>query len=305
MPNFAARFSFSAVVLLGLSIGVASQTPPRPLRASEVLALEAGGVLPANVAHEIDVRGLNFHPDEDYRALLKTSGADVTVLAALNGAKVTAPASDGKPDKELLKQLSGAVVLIRDKRYDEAGAELSHALESSLAGPETGFVMGEVLRRKEEFRQAAEVYAEVLRQDPDFPDVHTKVSCVLYRLGASEDALHEAKTALAQNPDDAEAHKNAGLALGDQQKFDAAASEYRGRCELSLTTQACTTISASSLTTCTTTTTRLWSTRKRSDLIPMTRTLTPIWGTRTLQSGRWRRRSLSSARPRGLTLTIR
>jgi len=74
MPNFAARFSFSAVVLLGLSIGVASQTPPRPLRASEVLALEAGGVLPANVAHEIDVRGLNFHPDEDYRALLNTSG---------------------------------------------------------------------------------------------------------------------------------------------------------------------------------------------------------------------------------------
>src|ERR1700704_5922767 len=55
----AARFSFSAVVLLGLSIGVASQTPPRPLRASEALALEAGGVLPANVAHEIDVRGLN------------------------------------------------------------------------------------------------------------------------------------------------------------------------------------------------------------------------------------------------------
>jgi Flp pilus assembly protein TadD len=35
------------------------------------------------------------------------------------------------------------------------------------------------------------------------------------------------RPALAQNPDDAEAHKNAGLALGDQQKFDAAASEYR------------------------------------------------------------------------------
>src|ERR1700720_3448500 len=183
-------------------------------RASEVLALEAGGVLPANVAHEIGVRGLNFDPDEDYRALLKTAGGGATVMAGLNKAKVTAPASDGKPNRELLKQLSSAVVLIRDKRYDEAGAELSRALESSFAGPETGFVMGEVLRRKEEFRQAAEVYAEVLRQDPDFPEVHTKVSYVLYRLGASEDALHEAKTALAQNPDDAEAHKNAGLALG-------------------------------------------------------------------------------------------
>ncbi len=87
--------------------------------------------------------------------------------------------------------------------------------------------MGEVLRRKEEFQRAAQVYAEVLRQDPDFPQVHTKVSYVLYRLGDPEDALHEAKTALSQNPDDAEAHKNAGLALGDEQKFDAAASEYK------------------------------------------------------------------------------
>ena len=297
MPNFAARFSFSAVVFLGLSIGVVSQTPPRPLRASEVLALEAGGVLPANVAHEIGVRGLNFDPDEDYRALLKTAGADATVMAALNKAKVTAPASDGKPDRELLKQLSSAVVLIRDKRYDEAGAELSRALESSFAGPETGFVMGEVLRRKEEFRQAAEVYAEVLRQDPDFPEVHTKVSYVLYRLGASEDALHEAKTALAQNPDDAEAHKNAGLALGDEQKFDAAAPEYREALRINPDYASVHYNLGLFFTTCTTMTTQSRSTRSRSLSIPTTRTLTPIWGIPTLPSGTWLRRSLNSARP--------
>ncbi len=77
-----------------------SQTFPKPLRASEVLALEAGGVLPSNVAHEIGVRGLNFHPDEEFRAQLKTSGADAAVMTALHSAKVTAPASDGKPDKD-------------------------------------------------------------------------------------------------------------------------------------------------------------------------------------------------------------
>jgi hypothetical protein len=122
MLNSTVRFSFSALVLLGLSIGVVSQTSPKPLRASEVLALEAGAVLPANVAHEIGVRGLNFHPDEDLRALLKTSGADAAVMTALHSAKITAPASDGKPDKELLKQLSSALVLMRDKRYDEGRA---------------------------------------------------------------------------------------------------------------------------------------------------------------------------------------
>jgi tetratricopeptide (TPR) repeat protein len=226
MPNSIMRFSFPALVLLGLSIAVVSQTSPTSLRASEVLALQAGGVLPANVAHEIGVRGLNFQPDEEFRARLTASGADAAVMTALHSAKVAAPISDAKPDKELLKQLSSVLVLMRDKRYDEAGAELSRALESSFAGPETGFVMGEVLRRKEEFQRAAQVYAEVLHQAPDFPQVHTKVSYVLYRLADPEDALHEAKLALAQNPDDAEAHKNAGLALGDEQKFDAAATEY-------------------------------------------------------------------------------
>ena len=83
MPNFAVRFSFSTLVLLGLSLGAASQTSPKPMRASEVLALEAGAVLPANVVHHLGRRGLNFHPDEAYRAQLEKAGADATVLAAL------------------------------------------------------------------------------------------------------------------------------------------------------------------------------------------------------------------------------
>ncbi len=74
MPNFAVRFSFSTLVLLGLSIGVASQTSSKPLRASQVLALQAGGVLPANVAHEIGVRGLNFQPDDEFRPSSKRQG---------------------------------------------------------------------------------------------------------------------------------------------------------------------------------------------------------------------------------------
>ena len=64
MPNSIVHLYFSALVLLGLSVSAVSQTSPRPLRASEVLALEVGGALPANVAHNIGARGLNFHPDE-------------------------------------------------------------------------------------------------------------------------------------------------------------------------------------------------------------------------------------------------
>lgn len=225
MPKFALRCSLFALIILGFSLSIAAQTALKPLRASEVMALEAGGALPANVVHHIAARGLNFHADDDFLAQLKKVGADATVLAAVKGAKVSAEGV--KPDKELLQQLSSAGVLIKEKHYYEAATELSKALKASFAGPETGFVMGELLRQQEEFPQAAAVYAEVLREDPDFPELHTKVSYILSRVGDLENALSEAKTALALNPEDAEAHKNAGIALQNEQKFDAAMSEFK------------------------------------------------------------------------------
>ena len=145
----AVRFSHSVIVVLGISFSLAAQTSSRPLRASEVLALEAGGALPANAAHDIGVRGLNFHPDAEFLMQAKKAGADATVVAALIGAKVTATV-DTQAEKELLGQLASAAVLMRGKHYDEAAAQLSEALKASFAGPETGFVMGELLRQKGE-----------------------------------------------------------------------------------------------------------------------------------------------------------
>ena len=227
MPISKVCGSVCSLIFLSLSLSAFAQTSQKPLHASEVLALQAGNVLPASLVHEIGRRGLSFHPDESYRAQLKKAGANEAVLAALNQANVTAQAGVASPNKELLQQLSNASSLLRDKRYEDSIVALSAAVKGSFAGPEAGFVMGELLRCKEEFQQAAEIYTEVLRQNPDFPQVHTKLSLVLYKMGDSEEALREAKLALTQNPEDAEAHKNVGLALEDLRKFDAAASEYR------------------------------------------------------------------------------
>lgn len=115
---------------------------------------------------------------------------------------------------------------MKAQRYDEGMAQLSQAVKASFAGPVTGFVVAELLRSRGDFAHAAEVMAEVLRESPNFPEAHTKASYILYRIGNSEAAFNEAGTELAENPDNAEAHKNAGLALDDAQKFDAAVAEY-------------------------------------------------------------------------------
>lgn len=228
MPRVKLRHFVCTLVIATTSVLIFAQAQPHALRASRVMALQAGRALPENLAHDIEVRGLTFHPDDQFLALMKKAGADAKVLTALSKATVSGDIKpDVKPDPELLVQLSDAAVLMKNARYADAGAKLNEALDRSFARMETGFVMAELLRRTEEFEKASAIYAEILEQEPDFPEVHDKASFILYKLGDHEDALNEAKAALAENPNDAEAHKYAGLALDEAQRFDAAAAEYK------------------------------------------------------------------------------
>jgi tetratricopeptide (TPR) repeat protein len=206
----------------------AADSEKKPLRPTELLALVAGNALPENVVHEIAVDGLAFRPNDSYRTLLKTAGADSKILAAVNSAKVVAEiAPEADSGKDLLQQIAKVGNLIHEKRYEEATNELTSAVKASFKSPECGFVMAQVLREEQQWEAAAGVYNGVLRLEPDFPEVHAKLSFVLYRLNDFETALTEAHAALKLNPENPEAHKNAGLALMSMQKFDAALAEYQ------------------------------------------------------------------------------
>src|SRR5438445_6783715 len=84
------------------SPGTSASTPPPatpqpspaqvtrgPLTDSELMALAAGNALSENIVQEIASRGLVFRPDDHYRSLIQTAGADAAVLAALGKAKIT------------------------------------------------------------------------------------------------------------------------------------------------------------------------------------------------------------------------
>jgi tetratricopeptide (TPR) repeat protein len=221
------RPSLSALIVVFFFVAANSQTSQKAISASQLMALQAGNVLPANLVHEIGLRGLSFNPDDNFREDLKKAGADDTVVKALNKAKISGPVEDINVERDLIRQLSSAGADIKNKQYDQAVNELSEALQGSFASPEAGFVMGEVLRQKQDWQQSAMVYEYVLQHQPDFPEIHTKLSFVLYRSGEYDEALHEAKTALAANLQNAEAHKNAGLALDSLGKLDAAIAEYK------------------------------------------------------------------------------
>ena len=64
--------------------------------------------------------------------------------------------------------------------------------------------MAELLRQRVQYEPAAAVYAQIAQAQPDFPELRDKASYILYRLKDDESALNGAKSAIAENPDDAE-----------------------------------------------------------------------------------------------------
>jgi tetratricopeptide (TPR) repeat protein len=212
----------------GATICRAQTVPPAPLRAAELLSLVAGRALPENVVRDLATAGLAFRPDAPYRALLKTAGADPKILAALDNAKVFVQRNpEADAGKDVLQHLANAGNFLNADRYAEATRDLTAVLTSDPGSPECAFVMGQVLRKEEQWVGAEAVYEQLLRQAPDFRAAHAKLSYILYRMQDIEKSLTEAKAALRQAPDDAEAHKNAGLALASMRKYDAADAEYR------------------------------------------------------------------------------
>src|SRR3974390_703582 len=145
-----------ALLLSGLCQTTTNADVHRPLRASEVMAIQAGGALPANIGHDVAIRGLTFHPDDEFLALMTNAGADAAVIAALKTAKVNED-RDAKADIDLLRKLSDAAALMKSKKYDDAVAKLSDALDTSFARIETGFVMAELLRQRVQFATSAAV----------------------------------------------------------------------------------------------------------------------------------------------------
>src|SRR5260370_15043177 len=205
-----------------------AQEKSKPLTTSELLALVAGNALNENVVHEIESRGLAFRPADEYRSKRTNDGADARVLAALVKAAISsAPGvADTKESSEVLTKFSASGTFWGAEKDQEAAEELNGALQAS-GSVEAGFVMGELLRRQEQWPMAASVYQQVLKQDPDFPEVHTKLTYLMYHLGDPDEALRQAKTALTLTPQNAEAHYHCGVALDALRKFDAAAVEYR------------------------------------------------------------------------------
>ncbi|MGH9575290.1 MAG: tetratricopeptide repeat protein [Candidatus Acidiferrales bacterium] len=221
-----------AIVCLSTALAlhqyVVEAAPPKPLESDEILALIAGNALPQNIVHAISQNGLAFPPDDRYRSQFGAMGADRSVIAALNDATIAPQAQPiDAAQREVLQYYVTAAQKIKSKDYDAATSEMTALAKSTIDDAGPAFVMGEVLRLEERYEDAAAVYSEVLKSDPEFPETRTKLAYIAYRLGDGDDAVKLANAELASFPGNAEAHKNVGLGLYWLRKFDVAEKEYQ------------------------------------------------------------------------------
>ena len=157
------------------------------------MELVAAVIVPESVASDIRLRGISFTPDERHNTLLR-AWADDQVLAALKSARTIAPVKpEPASERALLQHLSQAGNLIYAKRDEEAAAELDVSLSNGVGKSELGFVMGHILIDQQQVAQAAQVYSEIFNLDPDFPEVHTRLSYLHFAIGDTDGTLREAK----------------------------------------------------------------------------------------------------------------
>src|ERR1700733_11891549 len=130
------------------SCGVRAQGSQEPLRETQLLALVAGAALPENIVEAIRDRGVSFASDADFRAKLEAVGTDPRILEALDAAKVIVPEGAKEvPNKEAQKRIVEMATQYKSEKFPDDPRNLLAVIKDALGNPESGFVMGQMLRR--------------------------------------------------------------------------------------------------------------------------------------------------------------
>ncbi len=226
----------AVMISLGLhAIHAQTSEPATAVSASRLVALVAGNSVPEDIAARLAQFGVDFQSDAAFRSLLQSAGADPKVLVALDSAKVSLPqgATTAKSvDIKKLEALASAGPLIKQKHYEDAARAVNAANDAGAPESDVAFVMGEVLRQRQDIPQAYAVYQKILADTPNFPEARVKLSYLAYRLGDPQVALRLAKQTIRSGAALAEAHKNSGLALESLRKSEAAKNEYEAALEI-------------------------------------------------------------------------
>ena len=159
------------------------------------------------------------------RALQK-AGADAGLIRRLEhttsavASSISVPCSCKGPAAEIAALVHQGNIDLAEDKLNYVIRENAHANAPPLGLLD--FVLGTISRRQERFDDAQQAFTASSQLVPSFPENHSQLSYLFYRVDDSDNALAEARTALSLDPANAEAYRYLGLALYSDGHYDAA-----------------------------------------------------------------------------------
>ena len=95
---------------------------------------------------------------------------------------------------ERFLQIADAALKATPPKYSEAESALRFAIITDSQDPQAYFWLGNVYFMQRRFKDAAEVYKEVVRLQPAWPDSHYNLGLTYHRLNMKKEAQRELKT---------------------------------------------------------------------------------------------------------------
>jgi tetratricopeptide (TPR) repeat protein len=195
-------------VFLFLMLGMLPATAgdSQPVSSTQLTAWLTAGVPSARLVRLVKERGIASAPGKDQLRQLEFAGADAKLVRAITESKpLTANSS------EIPALLLHAAAHAHAQRFHEAELTLRQVLTSDPENASLHFALGTMLRQQERWDDAFDEITASAQLMPDFPENHSSLAYIFYRLDDGPNAIAEARTALSMDPQNAEAYQILGL----------------------------------------------------------------------------------------------
>ena len=110
------------------------------------------------------------------------------------GAASMAVGEKGNNKVERFLQIADAALKATPPKYSEAESALRFAIIADSQDPQAYFWLGNAYFMQHRFKEASEVYKQVVRLQPAWPDSHFNLGLTYHRLNMKKEALRELKT---------------------------------------------------------------------------------------------------------------
>ena len=211
------------VVLITAGL-IAQSSQTQPVNSAQLMAWLTAGVPGNRLVRIVQERGIANVPGKEPIRQLEAAGADADLIHALKNLKRSAAADSST--SEIPAALVQAATDARAQRFHEAELALRQALIADPQNAALHFALGTMLRQQELWDDAIDEITLSAQLMPDFPENHSSLAYVFYRVDDPSDSIAEARTALSMDPQNAEAYQFLGLAFFSDGQYGASAHAF-------------------------------------------------------------------------------